>query len=108
MTTERVALDADIPATLNGMAVADGPRVVVIEGREALLDVSETAREASMHAINTFVRAKNGQQTLVVWPTNTDSLANALVALGGGSVGPRCSARRHTSAASLAPPPAST
>ena len=36
-----------------------------------------------MHAINTFVRSPQGQDTLIVWPTNTDPLMESLVALGG-------------------------
>lgn len=86
--TERISQGTDVAEALTALPVRDGPRVVVIEGREALLDVSESALETSMHAINTFVRSQAGAETLVVWPTNTDELAEALVALGqriGGS-----------------------
>lgn len=34
-------------------------------------------------AINTFVRSPDGSNTLVVWPTNTDDLADTLANLGG-------------------------
>lgn len=83
VVTERVTLDDDIAATLQSTEATNNPRVVVIEGREALLDVSEAALEASMHAINTFVRSDEGRSTLVVWPTNTDPLAHSLASLGG-------------------------
>lgn len=83
VTTERLMQDDDIAAKLSGLAPSDHPRIVVVEGREALLDVSEAALEASMHAINTFVRKPAGSNTLVVWPTNTDPLTESLVALGG-------------------------
>ena len=67
---------------LGGLEAPEHARVIVIEGREALLDVSESALEASMHAINSFVRRPSGTDTLVIWPTNTDDLAEALERLG--------------------------
>ncbi|ORJ94242.1 hypothetical protein A6F58_17305 [Prescottella equi] len=82
VVTERIAQDEDLPGRLALLAPSSDERIVVIEGREALLDVSEAALEASMHAINTFVRSEAGQNTLVVWPTNTDPLMESLVALG--------------------------
>jgi len=48
------------------------PRIIVLEGREALGEVARASLEASMHA--PFVRTDAGQYTLVVWPTNTDPL----------------------------------
>lgn len=81
-TTVRIPFDADINSELRALQPTSDARIVVIEGREALLDVSESALEASMHAINTFVRSPAGLNTLVVWPTNTDDLTNALVTLG--------------------------
>jgi hypothetical protein len=56
VTTERLMQDDDIAAKLSGLAPSDHPRIVVVEGREALLDVSEAALEASMHAININAR----------------------------------------------------
>lgn len=82
VVTERVAQDEDIAENLRQLGSSANARVVVIEGREALLDVTEPALEASMHAINTFVRSPQGQDTLIVWPTNTDPLMESLVALG--------------------------
>lgn len=82
VVTERVGQDEDIADRLRQLSETDGARIVVIEGREALLDVSESTLETSMHAVNTFVRSPGGKNTLVVWPTNTDPLKDSLVALG--------------------------
>lgn len=82
ISTERISQGRDIAQALSELGPDRGPRIVVIEGREALLDVSEAALETSMHAINTFVRNPPGTRTLVVWPTNTDALTEALVGLG--------------------------
>jgi hypothetical protein len=54
------------------------PRIIVLEGREALGEVSRASLEESMRAINSFVRSDAGRDTLVVWPTNTDNLTAAL------------------------------
>lgn len=80
--TERVAQGEGIVDRLQALKAPAGPRVVVIEGREALLDVTESALETSMHVINTFVRSPQGADTLVVWPTNTDDLMESLLRLG--------------------------
>jgi DNA (cytosine-5)-methyltransferase 1 len=88
VTTVRISNDKDVAQALQALPPTDVPRIVVIEGREALLDVSEAALETFMHSINGFVRSPSGRSTLVVWPTNTDSLAEALASLGkqiGGS-----------------------
>lgn len=86
--TVRISNDSDVAEALRGLPSTGKPRIVVIEGREALLDVSEAALESYMHTINGFVRSPQGRSTLVVWPTNTDELADALSTLGkriGGS-----------------------
>lgn len=88
VVTERIGPDADVAETLAVLGASEHPRVIVLEGREALLDVSVSALEKSMHAINTFVRSPDGRDTLIVWPTNTDGLSDSLVSLGnslGGS-----------------------
>lgn len=82
VVTERVLQTEDIAARLEGLGPADGPRIVVLEGREALREVSEAALESALHAVNTFVRSPDGTSTLVVWPTNTDDLMNSLIGLG--------------------------
>jgi len=82
VVTERIDQKEDIAARLANFERSEDARIVVVEGREALLNVSEAALEASMHAINTFVRSAEGENTLVVWPTNTDPLTDSLVQLG--------------------------
>lgn len=78
----------DVADALAALPVSSTARLVVLEGREALLDVSTPALERSMHAINSFIKGPTGRSTLVVWPTNTDDLAESLASLGmkiGGS-----------------------
>ena len=72
VVTERIAGTADVEEVLKETGATAKPRIIVLEGREALGEVSRAALEASMHAINTFVRTQAGRDTLVVWPTNTD------------------------------------
>jgi hypothetical protein len=54
-------------------------RVVVIESREALSDTSDVEIESIILAINTFVRSKEGEQTIVVWPCTSEGIADKLV-----------------------------
>jgi len=85
-----VPSSADVSEALGGLTETTDPRVVILEGREALHDVSSANIESAMHAINGFVRSIRGRDTLVVWPTNTDDLTNMLVnfarTLGGESL----------------------
>lgn len=86
--TITLASNDDVADALAALPESATPRLVVLEGREALLDVSTPALERSMHAINSFIKGRTGRSTLVVWPTNTDELADALSSLGskiGGS-----------------------
>jgi len=82
VVTERVPLGIDVSEALASIDATDLPRLVVIEGREALTNYSAQALEASMHAINTFVRSPEGLNTLVVWPSNKENLTSALVNVG--------------------------
>lgn len=56
-------------------------RIIVLEGREALTDVKTEELEASLHAINSFIRSPKGQRTLIAWPCNTDNLTERLVSI---------------------------
>lgn len=56
-------------------------RIIVLEGREALTDVSNELLEKSIHAINAFVRTENGERSIIAWPVNRDDLADKLAAL---------------------------
>lgn len=57
-------------------------RIIVLEGREALTDVSNELLEKSIHSINSFIRTEEGEKTLVAWPVNRDDLADRLAKLG--------------------------
>lgn len=78
VVTERIPSDADIPDALRQIEPATEPRLLVLEGREALGEVSREQLEAGMHAINSFVRSDAGKDTVIVWPANTDDLAQLL------------------------------
>jgi DNA (cytosine-5)-methyltransferase 1 len=74
VVTERITGDEDVPGVLAETEPTSVPRIIVLEGREALGEVSRASLEAAMHGINSFVRSNAGRDTLVVWPTNTDDL----------------------------------
>lgn len=55
-------------------------RVVVLGGREALANTSEADLELWLHAINQFIRSREGRRTLVVWPCNNDEAVHRILA----------------------------
>ncbi|MGY1669100.1 hypothetical protein [Geodermatophilus sp. SYSU D00710] len=81
VSTLRIARGMNIAAELAKLGITRTPRIVVLEGREALGQVSRPELEAAMHEVNQFVRTDAGEQTLIVWPTNTDDLSEILVEL---------------------------
>jgi hypothetical protein len=81
VVTERIPASEDMTEALRVTEPTTSPRVVVLEGREALGEISSAALEQGMHAINAFLRTDAGRDTLVVWPTNTDDLTARLVGL---------------------------
>ena len=58
-------------------------RAVVIESREALSDTSDVEIESSILEINAFLRTRAGERTVVVWPCNSDPIADKLTASAG-------------------------
>jgi hypothetical protein len=80
--TRRVPRNHSVDTTLGALASTHDFRIVVLENREAVGDYSIEAIEADLHSINSFVRSTAGQNTLVVWPVNTDELMNRLADLG--------------------------
>lgn len=75
---------ADLEQNLAGMPpAAENLRLLVVEGREALQDVSSGVLEGAVHGINAFLRSANGEKTIVVWPCNTDDLQERLVHVAG-------------------------
>lgn len=81
VVTERISAEEDLRQAIQALEQSANPRIVVLEGREALGEVSSAALEEGLHAINAFVRTDAGRETLVVWPTNTDELTKSLVEL---------------------------
>lgn len=81
VVTERITSEEDLRTSIQALEQSSDPRIVVLEGREALGEVSAAALEEGLHAINAFVRTNAGRGTLVVWPTNTDELTDLLVGL---------------------------
>lgn len=82
VVTESIGAGEDVRGALAQAGPTAAPRIIVLEGREALRDVPAAALEDSMHSVNSFLRSPDGRDTLVVWPTNTGELRNALVELG--------------------------
>lgn len=54
-------------------------RIVVIEGRESILDMRNEEVTNAIHKINSFIRSKAGINTLVVWPCNNEDIVTQLV-----------------------------
>lgn len=80
--TSAISKGQDVGQTLSSMPpVAHQLRVIVLEGREALTDVSTELLEKSIHAINSFLRTPAGERTIVVWLVNRDDLAGKLAEL---------------------------
>ena len=82
VTTLRVPRGNDVGTALNALQTTATPRVIVLEGREALGRVSRPEMEAAIHEVNQFVRTPEGRRTLVVWPTNTNDLTDLLLEVG--------------------------
>lgn len=82
VVTHRIPPDTDVAAELQALGESSHPRILVLEGREALGRVSAAAIEETLHLINAYVRTDEARDTLLVWPTNTEELTVWLVALG--------------------------
>lgn len=54
-------------------------RIIVIEGRESILDMSNIEVTTAIHVINSFIRSKKGKKSLVVWPCNNKDIVDNLV-----------------------------
>lgn len=88
--TQRIPYGESIAESLQAVSPGEAPRILVIEGREALGRVSEAEIEEGLHSINAFVRSPAGKEALVVWPTNNDNIAKQLAdtayTLGGDAL----------------------
>jgi energy-coupling factor transporter ATP-binding protein EcfA2 len=82
--TVSIRRDELVREVLRSLTPLDGPfRVVVIESREALSDTSDVEIEAILLAVNTFVRTRAGERSVVAWPCNSDPIAEKLAATAG-------------------------
>lgn len=76
---ERLQYGEDIGSSLRQIPEGDAQRIVIVEGREAVGKVSDSEIEHGLHGINSFLREDpRGARMLIVWPTNTDDLADKL------------------------------
>lgn len=75
-----VSIDSqqDLVESLRSLGPSAGPRIAIIEGREALGEVAAESIESYLHAINNYVRSPAGVSTLFVWPINTDDMLDML------------------------------
>lgn len=78
VTTVTIDGTANLDTELVALPSSERARIVIVAGREALGEVSHAEIEQFLHAINTFVRSPAGKKTLVIWPVNTQGLADML------------------------------
>lgn len=77
-----ITLDAEQPIAEGLDELLEAPerlRVVVLAGREALASTSDAELEIALHAINQFIRSREGRRTLVVWPTNSEEVVRRIL-----------------------------
>jgi len=61
----------------------EGPerlRVLVLTGREAVANISEPDLDRALHAVNEFIRSREGLKTLVVWPCTSGDAVRRILA----------------------------
>ncbi|SQI35940.1 Uncharacterised protein [Rhodococcus coprophilus] len=78
VVTESIAGHLNVGEELQKLQPSDAPRVIILEGREALGEVAAPALEGILHSVNSFIRSRAGRLTLVIWPVNTPELASIL------------------------------
>ncbi len=82
IVTVRIPPNETVGAALESLPPSSETRVIVLEGREALRDVEAPVFEDAVHSINAHIRGKSASD-LVVWPANTDDMAERLAELAG-------------------------
>ncbi|AHF08439.1 hypothetical protein [Desulfitobacterium metallireducens] len=71
---------SDVVTTLQSLPPSRNKlRIVVIEGRESLLDFNVSFIDKTIHTVNSFIRSRAGNNTLVVWPCNNEDILEVLV-----------------------------
>lgn len=92
--------DVEVVTLTNDMNISDeinkisdsscGFRVLIVEGRESILDMNNIEVTDAIHTINRFLRSVVGKQTLIVWPCNNQDIVDNLVetsrTVGGSSL----------------------
>ncbi|OZG27690.1 hypothetical protein BH683_017620 [Williamsia sp. 1138] len=68
----------ELTVALRELPATNNPRLVIVEGREALGEVARESIESYLHAANNFVRSEAGRTSLLVWPVNTDNMVELL------------------------------
>jgi DNA (cytosine-5)-methyltransferase 1 len=75
-----ISNEMDIKESINKLSESNFElRIIVIEGRESILDMSNVEVTVAIHAINSFIRSKKGRKSLVVWPCNNKDIVDNLV-----------------------------
>ena len=78
--TETITNDMDLVESINKLDVSNkSMRIVIVEGRESIIDSSNSEINNAIHTINRFIRSKKGKNTLIVWPCNNDDIIEVLV-----------------------------
>jgi DNA (cytosine-5)-methyltransferase 1 len=79
--TLRVELAQPVDEALDDLLEApERLRVVVLADRDVPARVTDEEIERALHAINQFIRSREGRRTLVVWPCNSDEVVDRIVA----------------------------
>lgn len=102
-----ISSDESIPKALEDLpALADEEklRIVVIKGREAAGNTSPADLETAVHAINQFIRTKEGERTLIAWPCNKLDIQQQLVSLAREVGGTALLGSRNEAATFSGPP----
>lgn len=86
-----ISNDTDIIKFIGALKESDvNLRIIIIEGRESILDMGHTEVTAAIHTINSFIRSLKGKKSLVVWPCNDENIVENLVetsrTVGGSSL----------------------
>ena len=88
--TVSVPRKEDIRNFLDKAKGGEALTVFVLEEREAATTFTDKELEDWLHAINGFIRTERGENSLIIWPCNTDELMNRVVkiatAVGGDAL----------------------
>ena len=88
---ETITNNMDLVSSINNLSHSSKDmRIVIIEGRESIIDYSNKEINTAIHTINRFIRSADGSRTLIVWPCNNNDIVEILVdtskTIGGTSL----------------------